>query len=864
MAEGDEEEQGELDEEEQTEEAVVSKPARDPGMPTQAEVHEHEATHLPYRSWCPVCVAGRRDNPQHRKRDDEDREVPEVMMDYAFVRRQDEKETLTILIVKDRDSRALRGAVMRHKGVCLAEATDRATDIIKGFGHPDKIIVKVDNEHALTALRTEVIQRLPKGAIPSEPPTRESQSNGAVENGVKLFKGMLRVHLLALEKKLEGHIPSSHPVMAWLVEHIGDVVTKYMQGADGKTAYRRLFGKHVHEEGLEFGEKVMYKLKKTQDTNVVLDPRWLPGIWLGRTWGSINNQVAATNQKVVEIRAVHRVKHEDRWDRAAVNDIQATPWQWVVPDGGQPPVEVIAPRADKIPAAAVQPRVYAPRRVYIKPEDLEKWGYTAGCRRCQKMRDNASAHGINHTTACRKRIEQALLNAGDARMAIAEERITLETARMVQQNAEGVGGGEEESRHGDRHRPAGAPEGSIGDHGDPAANEIGVGLRVRYMDQRRQEEERRPERPEQVHVEEAMDMDHDDLFAHIVDAATKKEATEIYELFLVSGASPGCAKAKISELFSPPRITAELQRLPILNLVAGSSYDLRVDKNGKSWNFLRSDDRRRARREIEKDKPYMVVGGPPCIDYCSFNVNVNFPKMDPAVVQRRRAQARILLNFAAEIYELQRAASRHFLHEHPETADSWDEPCMRRLMARSGVGMVVGHQCEMGLVTEDKDGWAPAKKATKFMSTSTEVLVRLDRKCKGIHKHRHLEGKSRTEAAAAYPRRMCRLILQGIDAQRRREGKVMPEHVERELDRGCGIYSLKPEEIGEQMEPEIDEEVIKTRHESEGLEDWTPEVHTDNVTGEVLPAHLVAAARSEEIKFMEDWEVWDVVPVTKC
>ena len=98
--------------------------------------------------------------------------------------------------------------------------------------------------------------------------------------------------------------------------------------------------------------------------------------------------------------------------------------------------------------------------------------------------------------------------------------------------------------------------------------------------------------------------------------------------------------------------------------------------------------------------------------------------MDPAVVQRRRAQARILLNFAAEIYELQRAAGRHFLHEHLETADSWDEPCMRRLMARPGVGMVVGHQCEMGLVTEDKDGWAPAKKATKFMSTSTEVLVR--------------------------------------------------------------------------------------------------------------------------------------------
>ena len=29
---------------------------RDPGSATQAEIDEHDKTHLPYRSWCPVCV----------------------------------------------------------------------------------------------------------------------------------------------------------------------------------------------------------------------------------------------------------------------------------------------------------------------------------------------------------------------------------------------------------------------------------------------------------------------------------------------------------------------------------------------------------------------------------------------------------------------------------------------------------------------------------------------------------------------------------------------------------------------------------------------------------------------------------------
>ena len=32
-------------------------------QPTQAEVDEHSATHLLFRSWCRFCVQGRRGNP---------------------------------------------------------------------------------------------------------------------------------------------------------------------------------------------------------------------------------------------------------------------------------------------------------------------------------------------------------------------------------------------------------------------------------------------------------------------------------------------------------------------------------------------------------------------------------------------------------------------------------------------------------------------------------------------------------------------------------------------------------------------------------------------------------------------------------
>ena len=94
-----------------------------------------------------------------------------------------------------------------------------------------------------------------------------------IENGVRLFKGVLRVHLAALEKKVGVVFPSEHPVTAWLVEHASDVLSKYLVGSDGHTAFERLCGKPVREEGLEFGERVYYRKRRTKDMNVVLDGR---------------------------------------------------------------------------------------------------------------------------------------------------------------------------------------------------------------------------------------------------------------------------------------------------------------------------------------------------------------------------------------------------------------------------------------------------------------------------------------------------------------------------------------------------------------------------------------------------------------
>ena len=53
-----------------------------PTLPSKSEIGLHNSTHIPYRNWCPHCVAARRKNDPHLLSLDE-RTVPRPMKTYA-------------------------------------------------------------------------------------------------------------------------------------------------------------------------------------------------------------------------------------------------------------------------------------------------------------------------------------------------------------------------------------------------------------------------------------------------------------------------------------------------------------------------------------------------------------------------------------------------------------------------------------------------------------------------------------------------------------------------------------------------------------------------------------------------------------
>ena len=136
-------------------------------------------------------------------------------MDYCFVRRDDDIEFAMILVLKQFQSRAIQAWVVPNRSALLEKrvAAERAEGV-RRIGHRDIVIVKTDNELAVLALRTFVLSILGIRAREVEPQPHESQSIGAIEKVFKIIKGVLRVNILAFERKLGHRVPSKPPLVA--------------------------------------------------------------------------------------------------------------------------------------------------------------------------------------------------------------------------------------------------------------------------------------------------------------------------------------------------------------------------------------------------------------------------------------------------------------------------------------------------------------------------------------------------------------------------------------------------------------------------------------------------------------------------
>eukprot|EP00969_Alexandrium_andersonii_P211767 9353004-Alexandrium_andersonii.AAC.1 len=67
-------------------------------------------------------------------------------MDYCFLTKDGSGASLTVLVIKDRDSKAILAHPVLCKGRLRDDTVDQAVASIRRLGHHQRVLLKTDNE----------------------------------------------------------------------------------------------------------------------------------------------------------------------------------------------------------------------------------------------------------------------------------------------------------------------------------------------------------------------------------------------------------------------------------------------------------------------------------------------------------------------------------------------------------------------------------------------------------------------------------------------------------------------------------------------------------------------------------------------
>ena len=178
----------------------------------------------------------------------------------------------------------------------------------------------------------------------------------------------------------------------------------------------------------------------------------------------------------------------------------------------------------------------------------------------------------------------------------------------------------------------------------------------------------------------------------------------------------------VCEVFSPPRVGKEATKF---GMKPGDAMDLTT-----GWDFNLASHRAKAEEYVDKEKPLVLIGSPPCVAFSQLQSLI--PDSDRKA--RQLAEGTRHMEFVVKLYKKQVEGGRIFIHENPAHAKSWALPCIRKMTRQMGVDVVETDQCMFGSKTwgSSRTHLVLAKKPTRFMTNSKPVGSELRRRCDGL------------------------------------------------------------------------------------------------------------------------------------
>ena len=272
-------------------EYALAEPLKDQKRPKPEEVAIHNLTHLPYASWCPVCVACKgKESPHFRENPEKERSSrPTFCMDFCFTgTSHDEAPAAVSLVCIDSWSRNSVCIPTAAKGKDLIEHLAEGVTYMSTQLQYGSINLKADNENTMTRLKN-VIQKqrssLGLGTVLQDAVSGQKETNGMAERAIQTIRRQALTLLKGTEENAGILIAHTHPIFSWAFRHASWILNRYhRRSGTGMTPYEWISGRPFQGQLAEFGESLMVLVNRSGiKAGKKGDPIWMRGVFLGKS-----------------------------------------------------------------------------------------------------------------------------------------------------------------------------------------------------------------------------------------------------------------------------------------------------------------------------------------------------------------------------------------------------------------------------------------------------------------------------------------------------------------------------------------------------------------------------------------------------
>ena len=285
-------------------EAKTARSLRTPEPPTDAARMAHNATHVPFRDWCPICVASRGRSSPHRrvvvnKTADT---LPKFQTDYMFIRTVAESKTQPCITFVETRSGVVISFMCARKGG-YEDLTKEILRHFEAYGFLNPVIIQCDKEMSIIDVCRKVARERNARTV-----LRFASEQRFVEAVHGHIQGLARCCQTQIETNTGVQLSAISPAIPFVIRVIryaGFVLSRFTLRPDGRTPFQYLLGTPYVSPLCMFGESVFALIPDHEVRAAKLTNRWISGCWWGRD-ASSDEHLVGTKRGLLKCRSVRR------------------------------------------------------------------------------------------------------------------------------------------------------------------------------------------------------------------------------------------------------------------------------------------------------------------------------------------------------------------------------------------------------------------------------------------------------------------------------------------------------------------------------------------------------------------------------